>query len=90
MTAAEKTRMRGKPKGTRSQPDLYGKILEELTKDKADGGDGMTAYAISKQLAVPDPTIRMYAEDLVKEKKLTAKIIRNMTVYRLKKDQEKQ
>ena len=79
---------RGKPKGTRSQRELYDKILGLLKQDKEDKGDGMTAFAISKALAISDPTIRMYCQDLLKEKCVTSKKMLNAIVYRFKKDRE--
>jgi hypothetical protein len=83
MTAAAKGKV-GKPVGTRSIPTLHAEILRVLQEDKDQSGDGMTAYAISKALAVPDPTIRLYIGDLVKQKKVSSKRIAGMTLYRIR------
>jgi response regulator of citrate/malate metabolism len=77
-------RGRGKPLGTRSMPELYPKILTVLQQDKDDRGDGMTAFAISKQIGVSDPTVRLYLDDLVDQKKISSKKILQMTLYRIK------
>ena len=85
MTAAAKGKV-GKPVGTRSIPTLHAEILRVLKEDKDQNGDGMTAYAISKALAVPDPTIRLYLGDLVQQKKISAKKIARMTLHRPRKN----
>jgi hypothetical protein len=76
----------GKPVGTRSIPTLHAEILRVLKEDKDQNGDGLTAYAISKALATPDPTIRLYLGDLFEQKKISAKKIAGMTLYRLRKN----
>jgi len=76
----------GKPVGTRSIPTLHAEILRVLKEDKDLNGDGLTAYAISKALATPDPTIRLYLGDLVEQKKISAKKIAGMTLYRPRKN----
>ena len=81
MTSAAKGKV-GKPVGTRSIPTLHAEILRVLKEDKDLNGDGLTAYAISKALATPDPTIRLYLGDLVEQKKISAKKIAGMTLYR--------
>jgi hypothetical protein len=82
MTPAKRTV--GKPIGTRSIPILHAEILRVLKEDKDQNGDGMTAYAISKALATPDPTIRLYIGDLVKQKKVSFKRIAGMSLYRIR------
>jgi hypothetical protein len=79
----------GKPVGTRSIPTLHAEILRVLKEDKDQNGDGLTAYAISKALATPDPTIRLYLGDLLEEKKISAKKIAGMTLYRLRATKSK-
>ena len=81
---------RGKPLGTRSIEKLHDKILEKLVEDKESGGDGMTPFAISKALAIPDPTIRLYLGDMVEEGKVTSKKIVNMVLYRPKRKVKKE
>lgn len=76
-------RGRGKPLGTRTMPQLYEQILGVLKQDKQDCGDGMTAFALSKQIGVSDPTIRLYLEDLVEQKRVSALKIHQMTLYRI-------
>jgi hypothetical protein len=74
----------GKPVGTRSIKTLHAEILRVLQEDKDKNGDGLTAYALSKVLATPDPTIRLYLGDLVEQRKISAKKIAGMTLYRLR------
>jgi predicted ArsR family transcriptional regulator len=87
MTVKEKEpdRGRGKPLGTRAIKDLHERIMVLLKQDKDDKGDGMTAFAISKQLIVPDPTVRLYLGDLVEKRHVTTKKILKMTLYRFNK-----
>ena len=74
----------GKPVGTRSIPTLHAEILRVLKEDKEQNGDGLTASGISKALATPDPTVRLYLGDLVEQKKVSFKRIAGMTLYRLR------
>jgi len=80
---------RGKPLGTRSSKTLHNDIYNLLERDKFDHGDGLTAFAISKALAVPDPTIRLYLGDLVEQGKVTSKKVVNMVLYRPKRTVKK-
>jgi hypothetical protein len=89
MTAAAKGKV-GKPVGTRSIPTLHAEILRVLKEDKDQNGDGMTAYAISKALEVPDPTVRMYLGDLVQGKKISERHIAGITLYKLRKTTQSQ
>jgi len=88
MTAASKepekkaSKGRGKPLGHRSLPALYTDITRIITEA---GKDGITAFAISKALAVPDPTIRLYLTDMVEQKKVVKKAIAGLVLYRIKK-----
>jgi hypothetical protein len=85
MTAASKVpekKGRGKPLGHRSLPALYEDITRIVTEA---GNDGITAFAISKALAVPDPTIRLYLTDMVDQKKVVKKAIAGLVLYRIKK-----
>ena len=88
MTAAAK-RSVGKPVGTRSIPTLHAEILRVLTEDKELNGDGLTASGISKALATPDPTVRLYLGDLVEQKKVSTRRIAGMTLYRLRATKSK-
>jgi len=83
MTDTESQRSRGKPLGTRSNKTLHADILQKLQEDKDSKGDGMTPFALSKSLAIPDPTIRLYLGDLLEQKKVSVKMIANMTLYRI-------
>ena len=82
---SEKAKSVGKLIGTRSIPTLHAEILRVLKEDKDQHGDGRTASAISKSLGRPDPTVRLYLGDLVKERKVSTKKIAGMTLYRLRK-----
>jgi hypothetical protein len=88
MTEQEITRPRGKPRGYRSNKTLHDQIFNILKEDKEQKGDGLTAFAISKALGTPDPTVRLYLDDLVAWKKASAKKIANMTLYRVHKSQK--
>jgi hypothetical protein len=89
MTEQDITRPRGKPLGFRSNKTLHDQIFQKLKEDKESHGDGLTACAISKSLATPDPTIRLYLADLVAWKKVSSKKIANMTLYRVHKNASK-
>jgi hypothetical protein len=85
MSENEITRPRGKPLGYRSNKTLHDQIFTILKEDKDQKGDGLTAFAISKALGTPDPTIRLYLADLVAWKKVSERKIANMTLYRVHK-----
>ena len=83
MAYKPQTKKVGKPVGTRSIPTLHAEILRVLKEDKEQNGDGLTASGISKALATPDPTVRVYLGDLVEQKKVSTQRIAGMTLYRL-------
>jgi hypothetical protein len=89
MAYKPQTKKVGKPVGTRSIPTLHAEILRVLTEDKEQNGDGLTASGISKALATPDPTVRLYLGDLVEQKKVTYRRIAGMTLYRLRATKQK-
>ena len=80
----EKKNPIGKPLGTRQKEGLYTKILELLEQDKAQKGDGYTAFAISGYLGEPYPTIQQYLADLVSMKKVKSRKIIHMTLFSIK------
>lgn len=80
----EKKNPIGKPLGTRQKEGLYTKILELLEQDKAQKGDGYTAFAISGYLGEPYPTIQQYLADLVAMKKVKSRKIVHMTLFSIK------
>ena len=80
----EKKNPIGKPLGTRQKEGLYTKILELLEQDKAQKGDGYTAFAISGYLGEPYPTIQQYLADLVAMKKVKSRKIIHMTLFSIK------
>lgn len=82
MTKKKSDKPRGKPAGTRTKPELYGKIMALLNAERDTGGQGMTAFRLHTTLKVPDPTIRMYVNDLVREGKVKARTVANITVFR--------
>jgi hypothetical protein len=83
-TKPEEKHLRGKPLGTRQKVGLYDEILEKLWDDKHTKGDGMTAFAISKALGQPYPTVQQYLADLVSQKKVRSHKIVNMTLFSIK------
>ena len=89
MTYKPQSKKVGKPVGTRSIPTLHAEILRVLKEDKEQKGDGLTASGISKALATPDPTVRLYLGDLVEQKKISFRRIAGMTLYRLRATKSK-
>lgn len=89
MTSKPLRKKAGKPVGTRSIPTLHAEILRVLKEDKEQNGDGMTASGISKALATPDPTVRLYLGDLVEQKKVSYKRIAGMSLYRIRATKQK-
>jgi lipoate synthase len=81
---AEKITKRGKPLGTRQKDGLYTKILELLQQDKAQEGDGYTAFAISSYLGETHQTVQQYLSDLVEMKKVRQKKIFKMLLFSIK------
>jgi hypothetical protein len=80
----EKKNPVGKPPGTRQKNDLYTRILDMLKQDKEDKGDGYTAFALSRYLGEPYPTVQQYLVDLVDQKKVKSRKIVNMTLFSIK------
>jgi hypothetical protein len=80
----EKKNPRGKPLGTRQKEGLYTKILDLLVQDKAQKGEGYTAFAIAGYLGEPYPTIQQYLADLVAQKKVRSRKVVTMTLFSIK------
>ena len=83
MTYKPQSKKVGKPVGTRSIPTLHAEILRVLKEDKEQNGEGLTASGISKALATPDPTVRLYLGDLEKDGKVSCRRIVNMNLYQI-------
>ena len=81
---AEKITKRGKPLGTRQKDGLYTAILDLLQQDKAQEGDGYTAFAVSSYLGETHQTVQQYLADLVEMKKVRQKKIFKMLLFSIK------
>jgi hypothetical protein len=82
----EEKRGRGKPRGTRSYPELYGECLAALERNKAAGGKGMSANAVALELDRDIMTVRNYLEDMAAEKPPRVKAEKlhiNLILYKL-------
>jgi DNA invertase Pin-like site-specific DNA recombinase len=81
---AEPKKPIGKPPGTRQKDGLYTEILKKLQEDKEQGGDGYTAFAISKYLGETHQTVQQYLADLVAQKKVRQRKIYKMVLFSIK------
>ena len=80
----EEKKARGKPLGTRQKDGLYTAILELLQQDKAQEGDGYTAFAVSSYLGETHQTVQQYLSDLVEMKKVRQRKIFKMLLFSIK------
>jgi predicted transcriptional regulator len=86
MTDSIERQSPGKPKGYRSITDLYDRILKLLEEDRdIRKMKGRTAFSMHKELKVPDPTVRLYLKDLVKDKKVKSEKVAGITIYSIRK-----
>ena len=84
MIMVEQKRGRGKPSGTRQHPELYQEIRNKLWDDRRSKGTGMTAFAISKAIAYPYPTVQQYLDDMLKDGEVKIQRVASMTLFSIK------